>query len=43
MLLYKFNVIGIQLDFAAAGGDSGIIVAAQVKQLRRIMVLVVDY
>lgn len=43
MLPYIFNVISLQLDLAAAGGDSGVIVAVQVEQLGRIVVPVADY
>ena len=38
-----FDVFGLQLDLAAAGGDSSVIVAVQVEKLGRIVVPVADY
>jgi hypothetical protein len=43
MLLNLIDVLGLQLDLAAAGGDSGVIVAVQIEQLGRIVVSVADY
>ena len=43
MLLQLIDVLGLQLDLAAAGGDSGVVVAVQIEQLGRIVVPIADY
>ena len=38
-----FNILHLQLDLAATGGDSGVMVAVQVEQLGHIVIPVADY
>jgi hypothetical protein len=42
MLLKLIDVLGLQLDIAATGGDSGVVVTVQIEQLGRIVVPVAD-
>ena len=43
MLPCLFNILHLQLDLAATGGDSGVTIAVQVEQLGHIVIPVADY